>query len=417
MSATTNDTISKRLPIFLVVTIVAINSLGIGLIFPVMPELLQQVGEVDISEAAAIGGLLSLSFAAMQVLFGPLLGALSDQYGRRKVLMVSLLANAIDYAILAVASTLWLFFLARILSGLASATFSVANSTLADISSPKERVKYFGFTSGAFGAGFVLGPIAGGLLGGLGPRAPFIAAALLCAFGAVICFFALPETLERDKRRSLRLVDCIPLAAFVRLKRRLSLLPLVFVVFLDAVAGMVYPAVWAYYAIAQFGWSTQTIGFSLAAYGFSMILVQVGLVGRLVSRLGEIKTAVCGLATGIIGFVALAGISSGVIAFVLTPLSALRAVSSTAITGLISRRTSESEQGEMQGILAGINGVSTIVGITLMTQIFAVANSEDLSNPWPGAPFAIAAVITMIALITVLVEQSRFVKTLKEGAV
>lgn len=408
---------TSRLPVYLVITIVAINSLGIGLIFPVMPELLQQVGNVDIAKAAAIGGLLSLCFAAMQVLFGPLLGTLSDQYGRRKVLIASLAVNAIDYAILAVASTLWLFFVARIVSGVASATFAVANSTLADISAPKERAKYFGLTSAAFGLGFVLGPVAGGLLGDLGPRAPFIAAAVLCAIAAGICYFALPETLVADKRRRLQLADCIPLAAFAKLKNRLSLLPLVTVSFLDAVAGMVYPAVWAYFAIAQFGWSTRTVGFSLAAYGFFMVLTQAALVRVLVDKLGELKTATFGLTAGVTGFVALTTVSSGVIAFLLTPLSALRAVTNTAITALMSQRASETEQGELQGILAGVSGISTLVGIPLMTQVFAVANEASASNPWPGAPFAIAAVFSAIALITLLLTQERSIKAPTEGIV
>ena len=394
----TSDTHVARLPRALVVVIVAINALGIGLILPVMPDLLKQVGEVDIARAAAIGGFLSLAFAAMQVLFGPLLGALSDQFGRRSVLLVSLVSSGIDYAILATSNVLWLFFVVRILSGISSATFSVANAALADISSPERRAANFGLTSAAFGIGFVLGPVVGGLLGELGPRAPFFAAAVLCFGAGALCWFFLPETMAPEKRRKLKFADCIPLAAFVKLRHRMDIAPLVLVNFLDALAGVVYPAVWAYFAVARFGWAPSMIGISLALYGLSMAVIQGGLIRVLVSRLGEARTAVLGLVAGIIGFLILGTIKSGTIALFLTPLSAFRAVSGTAITGLMSRRVSDSGQGELQGILAGVGAVSRLLAIPLLTQVFAFANRPDANNPWPGASFALSAVFSVMAL-------------------
>lgn len=395
-------TSNHHLPQALIVTTVAINALGIGLILPVMPDLLQQVGHVDIARAAAIGGLLSLAFAAMQVMFGPLLGGLSDQFGRRPVIIISLLANAFDYAILAISNLLWLFFVARLLSGIASATFSVANAVLADMAPPEKRAAHFGLTGAAFGVGFVLGPVAGGLLGELGPRAPFLAATLLCVSAAGLCWLFLPETLTTQNRRTLRLTDSIPLAAFLKLRRRMDIAPLVLVNFLDELSGLVYPAVWAYFTVARFGWGPSTVGLSLAAYGLCMVFIQGGLIRVLVSRLGEQGTSIFGLSAGIVGFLVLSRLESGAIAFLLTPLSAVRVVSDTALSGLLSRRVSDSEQGELQGILAGVSGVSTLIAIPLMTQIFALTNHPERINPWPGAPFAVAAVFSAMAL-TVLI--------------
>jgi len=232
----------SRLPKAIVIAIVAINSLGIGLALPVMPDLLREVGRVDIGQAAAIGGLLSLAFAAMQVLFGPMIGALSDRFGRRPVLIVSLLVSALDYAILAIANALWIFFVIRLFAGIAAATFSVSNAVLADTSAPEDRAAQFGLTGAAFGLGFVIGPLFGGFLGEFGPRMPFIAAGCLCFLAA----------------------------------HHLSLVPLFLVQFFDSISNFVYPAVWAYFAMVQFGWTPTTIGLSLAFYGASMALIQAG---------------------------------------------------------------------------------------------------------------------------------------------
>ena len=289
------------------------------------------------------------------------------------------------------------------MSGTASATFSVANAALADMVPPEKRAENFGLTSAAFGVGFVLGPVVGGLLGELGPRAPFIAAAILC-FGASLLFgLFFPETLSQINRRKLKLSDCIPLAAFVRLRRRMNLTPLVLVNFLDALSGLVYPAVWAYFTVARFGWAPSTVGLSLAAYGLCMAVIQGGLIRVFVNRLGEQNTSIFGLLAGILGFMVLSVLESGGLAFLLTPLFAVRAVSNTTISGLLSRRVNDSEQGELQGILTGVNGVSTLIAIPLMTQIFFFFNKADVLTPWPGAPFAMAAIFSAMALAVLVI--------------
>ncbi len=384
-----------------VLTTVAINALGIGLIIPVMPDLLLEMGIPSLSEAAAIGGILSLVFAGMQFLFSPLLGRLSDQFGRRAVLIISLIAVGIDYAILAAAGSLWLFFVARMLSGMASATFSVANAVLADLSPPEKRTASFGLTGAAFGIGFVLGPVIGGFLGELGPRAPFVSAAALAFFNAGLTFFTLPESLKPENRQGFRLRDANPFAIFRELWRRPALGSLVGVSFLDALSGVVYPAVWAYFAVAQFGWSTATVGLSLASYGLCFAIMQAGLIRVFIRYLGEQRTAIVGLGSGILGFVILTQLTSGLWAFLLSPLWAMRAVTGTAINGLLSQRAGAQEQGALQGVLSGITGLATLVGIPLMTQIFAFATRTQ-ESAFNGAPFLAAAILAAISLALLL---------------
>jgi len=398
---------AHRLPTILIVSIVAINALGIGIILPVMPGLLMEMGLGDIASAAAIGGLLSFAFAAMQILFAPLLGSLSDRFGRKPVLIISLLATGVDYAILASASVLWLFFLARLVSGVTTATFAVANASLADLSPPEKRASSFGLTGAAFGVGFVMGPALGGMLAELGTRAPFWAAAGLCFLAASLCALFLAETSAPSARRELNLSDAIPFASFAKLRKRRDLIPLVSVNFLDAIAGLVYPAVFAYFAIARYGWSTSVLGIALAIYGLSMAIIQAGLIRVFLRYLGEARTAVFGLSAGILGFIILSFLSSGLVSLILTPLFALRAVSSTALTGLMSRQTTDDAQGELQGILAAVSGVATLLAIPLMTQVFAMANAPSSTNPWPGAPFAVAAVFSIFALVVLLTSLPR----------
>ncbi len=211
--------------------------------------------------------MLSLVFVAMQILFGPLLGALSDQFGRRPVIVISLLTSAIDYAVLSVSNLLLPFFSARLVSSVASATYSRANATMSDTVPPDKRAAQFELTGAALGIGFVLGPVFGGLLGEIGPRAPFLAAACLCFSAATICLFFLPETLIKENCRKLQLRDCIPLRPLWALRRQPSVRALALVNFFDALAGTVFPAVWAYYCLAQFDWQPGMVGVSLAAYG------------------------------------------------------------------------------------------------------------------------------------------------------
>lgn len=391
-----------RLPFVFIIITVTLNSIGIGLIFPVMPKLMQDLGQTSISDAAAWGGALSLVFALMQFLFGPLLGNLSDRFGRRPVLMVSLVATGIDYLIMAAAQTLWLLFIVRAVSGITAATFAVSNAFIADLSPPENRAANFGLTGAAFGIGFVLGPVLGGVLGEFGPRAPFIAAAILAFANALFGFLVLPESLAPENRRRIDLRQANPLAVFKKLKARPELSGLIGVNFVDALAGNVYPAVWAYFAIERFGWSTAMVGASLAAYGACFVAIQGGLLRPILAKLGEWRTAFLGLSLAIVGFSVLAMLTSGAIGFLLTPLFALRGISNPAMVGILSGRVGAEAQGELQGILAAMTGLATLVSIPLMTQIFSAATQPEGTIYFPGAPFVAAAVLSIAAFLLLL---------------
>ena len=295
----------SRAPFVFIIITVALDAMGIGLILPVMPDLIRDLDAGSVSEAAFWGGLLSFTYAAMQFTCGPLLGNLSDRYGRRPVLILSLTFMGLDYLLMAIAPTLWLLFVARFVSGITGATHSTASAYLADISEKGKRAANFGLVGAAFGVGFILGPAIGGLLGELGPRAPFIAAGILALANAAFGYFALPETLPVEKRRAFEWRRANPFRALMRLRRLPMVGGLMLVFFLYSVANYVYPAVWSYFTIERFGWSVGTVGLSLAAFGISSAFVQGWLIRKQIGWMGEHRTAVFGLVMTIVAMVIL----------------------------------------------------------------------------------------------------------------
>ena len=258
--------------VFILVTLV-IDAMGIGLIMPVMPALLREIGGIPLADAALVGGLLSTVFAIMLFLCGPLIGSLSDRYGRRPVLLLSLFVLAVDYIIMALAQTFWLLFIGRIIGGVASATQATATAVIADISEPEEKAARFGLVGAAFGLGFVLGPMIGGVLAEYGTRAPFFAAAALAALNMAFGFFVMPETVTDRTRRAFSWKRANPLGAFKHVSLNPQIRPLLFMFLLYQIAFFVYPIIWSYFATARFEWSESTIGLSLAFFGISMALV------------------------------------------------------------------------------------------------------------------------------------------------
>ncbi|MEO1362739.1 MAG: MFS transporter, partial [Pseudomonadota bacterium] len=273
---------------------VMIDAMGIGLIVPVMPALILEVRGGDIGTAALWGGVLSTVFAAMQFLFGPLLGALSDRYGRRPVLLISLVVLVADYLVMAVAGTIWLLLAGRVVGGITAATQSTANAYMADISAPEDKAANFGLIGAAFGLGFVFGPVVGGLLAEYGTRAPFYAAAALAGLNAIFGYLVLKETVDDRIRRPFSWARANPLGVFRHLSRLPGLGPLLWVFFLYQVAFTVYPSVWAYYTAERFDWSPGMIGFSLFLFGISLAAVQGGLIRPILRVLGERGAVVYG---------------------------------------------------------------------------------------------------------------------------
>ena len=391
-----------RLPVVFILITVMIDAMGVGLMIPVMPDLIQEVTGGDLANAALWGGVLATVFAVMQFLFGPVIGNLSDRFGRRPVLLISLVVMAADYVVMAVAGSIWLLLIGRVIGGITSATQSTASAYMADISDPDKKAQNFGLVGAAFGLGFVIGPLMGGVLGEWGTRAPFWAAAGLAAANAVLGYFVLRETVTDSIRRPFEWARANPLGAFKSLGRFPGLGRLFAVFFLYQVAFFVYPAIWAYYGQARFGWNAGMIGLSLGLFGIMMAVVQGGLIRVILARLGTRGTVIYGLVFDIFAFGALAFVTSGTIALILTPLAALGAVITPALQGIMSEAVGDKRQGELQGALTSVGAVAMIVSPMIMTSVFAQFTGVEAVVYFPGAPFLVSLALIVLALIVFL---------------
>ena len=389
---------SQRLPRTFILVTVVIDSMGIGLILPVMPALIQEVEATDLARAAVWGGFLATIFAVMQFGFGPLLGSLSDRYGRRPVLLISLFVMALDYVLMALAQTIWLLVLGRVIGGITAATQATAAAYMADISKPEEKSANFGLIGAAFGVGFVLGPWLGGALASFGIRAPFWAAAALAMANFVFGLLILPETVTDRIRRPFSLRRANPFGAFRHISALPGLARLMAIVFIYAVAFFVYPAVWAYFGKAQFGWDEQMIGLSLGLFGISIAIVQGVLMKPILRWVGERNAVIGGLAIDVGTFLFLGVVEQGWIALALTPLTALGSIAGPALQGIMSRTAADDQQGELQGLLASINAVATIVAPLVVTQVFFAFTREGAAIHLPGAPFLLSAALVAVCI-------------------
>lgn len=387
-----------RLPVVFLLITVMIDSMGIGLIMPVMPDLIKDITGGNLGEAALWGGVLAASFAIMQFLFGPVLGNISDRFGRRPVLLISMFVMFLDNLIMALAGTIWLLFVGRLVGGVASATQSTASAALADISKPEEKAANFGLVGAAFGVGFVLGPLIGGLLGAYGPRAPFYGAAVLAVLNFILGYFALSETVTDRIRRPFEWRRANPFGAFKYIGKLPGLRGMLLTIFIIGVAFFVYPAVWAYFGKARFSWGSQMIGLSLAAFGLSIAVVQGVLIRPILQKLGERNTVLFGLSVDVLAFVILGLINNGTLALFLTPLTALGSVAGPALQGMMSQRASDDQQGELQGLLTSVNAVAIIISPIVMTQLFWFFTSDGTPAYLPGAPFLLSGALTLLGI-------------------
>ncbi|WP_245306244.1 TCR/Tet family MFS transporter [Roseovarius aestuariivivens] len=387
-----------RLPLVFILTTVMIDAMGIGIIIPVMPQLIVEIDGGTLSNAALWGGVLASSFAVMQFLFGPLIGNLSDRFGRRPILLTSLAVMAADYLVMALAGSMWLLLLGRIVGGIAGATHSTAAAFIADTSTPEKRGAGFGLVSAAFGLGFVLGPVIGGVLGDLGPRAPFWAAAALAFANLVLGLAVLPESLTPATRRAFSLRRANPFGALAQIRAHPALPRLLTVLLLAQLAFNVYPAIWSYYTTAAFGWDPAMIGVSLAAFGICMAVVQGGLIGRVIDRLGEGHTVRLGLGFAVTAFLILGLVTDGALALAFVPIAALAAMTVPALHAIMSRDTAANAQGELQGLFSSTNALAMILSPLMMTWVFAWATRPDGPVFLPGAPFLAALALCLLAL-------------------
>ncbi|MGB0412714.1 MAG: TCR/Tet family MFS transporter [Pikeienuella sp.] len=387
--------------LFIFIT-VTLNSMGIGLIMPVMPDLLQSMtgdlSNTGIGTAAAWGGWITLSYAAMQFLFSPTLGNLSDAYGRRPVLLLSLFVMGVDYLIMAIAPTLIWLFIARMVAGAASATFSTANAYIADISSPEKRAQNFGVTGAAFGVGFVLGPAIGGIVGEFGPRMPFYAAAALTFANFLFGYLVLPESLQPEKRRKFQMARANSFGVALQMLKYPAVAWMMLAMFVYNIAHYVYPVVWAYFAKAQLNWSPFDIGLSLAFVGVGFAVVQGFLIKYILAWLGSARTAVLGLCLDVIALVGIALATEGWMVYALMPVAALSALVAPALQGLMSNKIPDDAQGELQGAVSALSSLSFMITPILMTQLFFYFTAATSTIYFPGAPFIAAAVFSALAI-------------------
>ena len=380
-----------------VLATVVIDMIGIGLILPVLPALIRELAHVDVAQAAVIGGWLLVAYSAMQFLFGPVIGNLSDAYGRRPVLLLALAGLGLDYALSAFAPSIAWLFAGRLIAGACGASHVTAYAYIADITPPERRAKAFGAIGAAFGIGFVIGPAIGGLLGAYGPRVPFMAAAVLALANVAYGWFVLPESLPPEKRRPFRLRRANPLGSLAVLGRDPVLRVFGLVVFLHFLATAVYPAVWAYYTIYRYGWSELQVGLSLAVYGIVTAAVQGGLVGPIIARLGEWRTALLALVVEVAAGFGYGIASAGWFIYVLIVVGAPQNIALPAINSMMTRRVGERAQGELQGALASITGITAIVGPLLATQLFGHFTGAGAPLELPGAPFFAAMMLSTVA--------------------
>jgi len=395
-----------RLPIFVITATVTLDAMGVGLIMPVMPALLREVDGGSLAQAAVWGGIMSAAFAVMQFLFGPVVGALSDRWGRRPVLLISLLAMAADYVIMALAGSLWLLLVGRILGGITAATHSTANAYMADISAPHEKAQRFGLLMAGFGVGFVLGPILGGFLAEYGTRAPFWAAGALALANALLGFAVLGESLPRRRRRRFSWARANPFGAFRAVARLAGVAPLLAVFFLFNVATYVYPAVWAFFLTERFGWGEGTIGLSLGIYGLSYALAMAFLVQPTMARLGPRGTVIFGLAMECVTLVLIASLTDGRVLLAMIPIAALGSLAMPALQAAMSDSVAPTAQGELQGLLTSVSALAMATAPVLMTQVFAYFTAAGAPLYLPGAPFFLAAALMVLCLVLFLGQRS-----------
>lgn len=382
----------------IVLTILLIDSIGFGIVLPVLPGLIVHLGHVSLPQATRIAGYMLVAYAAAQFVAGPIIGNLGDRFGRRPVLLFCAIGFGIDYLLMAAAPTLGWLFLGRAVAGIAGATYGPANAVLADITPPDKRGATFGLMGAAFGLGFILGPAIGGLLSGFGTRAPFIVAASLAGLNALWIALRLPETLAEDRRRPFRWRDAHILGAFRPLFHAGGAAPLLVGALLWQLAHIVYPSTWAFWAELTHHWTAAQIGWSLAAAGLAMALAQGLVTGRAIARYGEARTVVIGMVVGGLSFLAYVFASEDWMVYAVIFLSALQGLVWPSLNALLSRMTDASHQGALQGGMSSIASIAAIIGPLAMTQALAFGAERGE----PGGAFLLAFALVLCALIIVV---------------
>ncbi len=383
---------------FIFITLL-IDVMGWGLIIPVMPELIAQLKNISVNEASPYGAWLLSVYAITQFLFAPVIGNLSDKYGRRPVLLGSLLGFGIDYIFLALAPTYGWLFAGRIIAGITGASFTTATAYIADVSTPETRAKNFGMIGAAFGLGFVLGPALGGLLAGLGTRVPFYAAAILCLLNCLYGYFVLPESLSKENRRAFHWKRANPLGSLQLLKRNPAIGGLAISFFLIYLAAQAVQGNWNFFTIYRFGWSEKMVGISLAVVGLLVGAVQGGLIRVINPRLGNEKSIYLGLLLYSLGLVLFAFATQGWMMFVFLIPYCLGGIAGPALQSILAGHVTSNEQGELQGALTSLMSLTTIIGPLIMNYLFYFFTNENAPVHFPGVSFLLGALFMLASVL------------------
>jgi DHA1 family tetracycline resistance protein-like MFS transporter len=383
--------------LFILITVM-LDVLSFGIIIPVLPKLVEDFMSGDTAQAASIYGLMGTAWALMQFFCSPIQGALSDRFGRRPVVLLSNVGLGLDYIFMALAPNVAWLFVGRMISGIASSSFSTAGAYIADVTPPEKRAAAFGMIGAAFGLGFILGPAVGGLLGVIDPRLPFWGAAATSLVNACYGFFVLPESLPREKRMSFAWKRANPVGSLKLLRSHRELFSLAAVVFLGYLGHAVLPSVAVLYVGYRYEWDTKAVGFMLAGAGVSALIVQGLLMRPLTARFGERKTLLAGLLSGALGFAVYGVATDGWIYCAGIPIMAFWGLAGPSAQSFMSRRVSSSEQGQLQGAIAGLSGIAGLIGPGLFTQTFALFIGAQASWHLPGAPFLLASLLLFVGM-------------------
>jgi len=399
---------SRSALIFIFVTVM-IDMIGLGIIIPVLPDLLRGFTGNNLETATLYSGWLMFAYSVMQFLFSPVIGGLSDRFGRKPVLILSLLGLGFDHIFTALAPALGWLFVARIISGMAGASYTTATAYIADISTNEDRAKNFGLMGAAWGLGFIIGPVIGGLVGSLGPRAPFYVAAILALGNSLFGLLVLPESLPASSRRPFDWKRANPLGTAKQLGKYPLLIGLFVAFFIYSLAGQVYPSTWPFFTTKELHWRPFQIGTSLAFFGLLGAIVQGGLTGAIIKRTGEFRAVLLGLGLNILGFTLFSFASESWMMFAISVPAAVGGFGQPALQSIMSKEVPATEQGELQGALASLMSISAIVGPVLHSSCFAYFSSPGAFVDYPGAAFMLAAIMTTAALLICL-------KSLKHSA-
>ena len=389
----------KRHALTFVSITVFLDTVGFGVIVPVLPQFLVLIGNVNLSDASALSGYLIFSYAVTNFMFAPMLGNLSDAYGRKPLLVTSLFVYGGAYLLSGFATALWMLFLGRLLSGITSATYAIANALIADVSTAEDKAQNFGLLGVAFGLGFIVGPALGGIIGAWDLRAPFFIASGLAFINTLYGLIFFRETLAPENRRPFELKRASPWGALTQLSKYPLLIGLVIAVFLNNIGYHIWPSNWNFYTIETFAWTPLDVGLSMAFVGVMSVIVQGGLLRIVIPKFGPVRCAYFGITATIVAFVGVATAGSSAALFFWCGMSSLGGLAAPSVNSILSNQVAADSQGELQGIMASVSSVAMIVGPLLLTQTFTYFTSDSAPLYLPGSAFWVAAILTSAALI------------------